>query len=487
MKPFIAILLCTLSCTTAAAQRTYTLEQILDSARQNNIAMRNARRSIESAQEQRREAFTNYFPSISATGLWFNANKGMAQMQVNPGEVIPPAMGSSLAQSLAPEALAELASPINISMMKDGTIAGISATQPLFAGGRIVNGNRLAKIGEQAAMLKSRLSENEVVRTAQQYFWQIVTLQQKMKTIDAAEAMLADIHKDVDVAVRAGVALSGDLLRVQLRQNELKSQRLKLKNGASVVRLLLAQYCGLRDTAFAIHSPEAPTEAPSSSPWGERLAADWDYSQESSPIPEQSSPTRSLSRSLSPLEGVSAGASVGEALATPEYQLLEKQVEATRLQQKMALGERLPSVAVGAGYNYHNLLDNNHTFAMVFATVSIPISAWWGGRHAIRQKQIAHQQALDERQNNAELLRIRIQNAWNNVNEAQQQLALAAQSIQQAKENLRINRDHYRAGTSRMADFLDAQLLYQQACDQHTDAWANLQNKLLEYKQSIGQ
>ncbi len=38
-----------------------------------------------------------------------------------------------------------------------------------------------------------------------------------------------------------------------------------------------------------------------------------------------------------------------------------------------------------------------------------------------------------------------------------------------------------------MADLLEAQLLYQQSRDKHTDAYADLQNKLLEYRQSTGQ
>jgi hypothetical protein len=38
-----------------------------------------------------------------------------------------------------------------------------------------------------------------------------------------------------------------------------------------------------------------------------------------------------------------------------------------------------------------------------------------------------------------------------------------------------------------MAYLLEAQLLYQQARDKHTDAFADLQNKLLEYRQATGQ
>ena len=442
-----------------SAQTTYSLKQIIDSALQNNIAIRQAQRSIENAQEQRKEAFTKFFPNVSGTGLWFNANRGMAKMDVNPSEVIPPSMAPTLAEMFPPEALAELANPVSISMMKNGTIAGITATQPVFAGGQIVNGNRLAKIGEEAAYLQKQLSENEVEKTAEQYFWQIVSLQEKTKTLDAVEAMLADIRKDVEVAVKAGVALRNDLLQVQLRQNDVASQRLKLNNGLSIVRMLLAQYCGLSTSEFGVEAPDVNIE--------------------------NQQPTEII---LPTNDGKAVAAPMGnEWAATTEYQLLKKQVEAANLQKKMTAGKNLPTVAVGAGYNYHNLMGNDHTFGMVFATVSIPISDWWGGSHAIKQKNIELQKAIDQQKDNAELLKIRIQNAWNSVGESYQQLQIAQRSIEQAEENLRLNRDFYKAGTSKMTDLLEAQLLYQQARDQHTDAYAELQNKLLEYRQSIGQ
>ena len=79
-----------------------------------------------------------------------------------------------------------------------------------------------------------------------------------------------------------------------------------------------------------------------------------------------------------------------------------------------------------------------------------------------------------------------MQNAWNNVIEARQQLDITQRSIEQAEENLRLNRDYYRAGTIKMSDLLEAQLLCQQAHDSYTDAFADYQNKVLEYRQAVG-
>ena len=464
MKKIFAIIAASVCCcATATAQQSYTLEQIKDSALHNNFAIRSAKYGVEAAQQQRKEAFTKYFPTVSGTGLWFNANKGMAQTTINPSESITPELGAALAQSLPQEALAALANPISISMMKNGTIGSLMAVQPVFAGGQIVNGNKLAKVGEEVSKLQLQLSENEVEKTAEQYFWQLASLQEKMNTINAVDTLLRDIHKDVDVAVRAGVAMRNDLLQVQLRQNDIQSQRLKLQNGISIVRLLLSQYCGLRDTSFTIdHSS---------------LTIDHSATQME----------KANNGQLSMFRSSSAGLQGKNVQCLPEYQLLQKQVEAASLQKKLAVGQNLPTVAVGAGYNYHNILENNHSFGMVFATVSVPISDWWGGSHAIKRKKIEHQKAVEQLEDNAQLLKIRMQNAWNGVEESYQQLQLAQRSIEQADENLRLNRNYYRAGTSKMSDLLEAQLLYQQALDKHTDAFADYQNKLLEYKQASGQ
>ena len=444
-----------LGCALSASAQTYTLQQIKDSALQNNIAIRSAQHGIEAAQQQRKEAFTKYFPNVSGTGLWFNANKGMAQTTITPSEVIPAELGPALAQAFPAEALAALANPISISMMKNGTLGSIMAVQPVFAGGRIVNGNKLAKVGEDVSRLQLQLSANEVEKTAEQYFWQLASLQEKMNTIQAVDTLLRDIYKDVDVAVRAGVAMRNDLLQVQLRQNDIASQKLKLQNGITIVRLLLSQYCGLRDTSFTItFQTSLPEKFRSASPLG------------------SSKNVSSLMFNVNDL---------------PEFQLLQKQVEATRLQHRMAVGENLPNLAVGAGYTYHNLMENNHSFGMVFATISVPITDWWGGSHAIKRRKIEHQKAQELLADNTQLLQIRMQNAWNGVEESRQQLLLAQRSIEQAEENLRLNRNYYRAGTSRMSDLLEAQLLYQQSRDKHTDAFADYQNKLLEYRQASGQ
>jgi hypothetical protein len=41
-----------------------------------------------------------------------------------------------------------------MGMLEKGIIGAVSAAQPLFAGGQIINGNRLAKLGVEVAELQ---------------------------------------------------------------------------------------------------------------------------------------------------------------------------------------------------------------------------------------------------------------------------------------------------------------------------------------------
>ena len=122
---------------TVNGQQTYTLEQILDSARNNNITLLNAQRSVDAAEQQRKEAFTKYFPTVTGSGFWFNSNKGMAKMDIDMSQFISPEMATGLVQSgvLPVEALASLGQPTGIEMMKKGVMGSVMAMQPVFAGG----------------------------------------------------------------------------------------------------------------------------------------------------------------------------------------------------------------------------------------------------------------------------------------------------------------------------------------------------------------
>lgn len=81
---------------------------------------------------------------------------------------------------------------------------------------------------------------------------------------------------------------------------------------------------------------------------------------------------------------------------------------------------------------------------------------------------------------------IRMQKAWDDVTDAYKQLAIARKSIEQSEENLRLNNQYYKAGTTKMSDLLNAQTMYQQNCDKFVDAYSAYRLKIVEYLKATG-
>ena len=429
---------------TANAQETLTLQQVKERALAHNINIRTADNAILQAREQKKEAQTLYFPQVSAVGMGFKSTTELIKGDIKVADLLPSSLAAAIPSSIA----SMLPSNISYGMIDKGVIAGVTAIQPIFAGGQIVNGNKLAKVGVEVSELQKRVSANTVELTAEQYYWQIISLKEKQKTLETVGEMLKNLEKDAAAAVKAGVGMRNDLLEVQLKQNEIESNKLKLENGLKLARMALAQYIGTEggiDVSTTIDASALPAY---------------------------------------PMIKVDHSTAVA---ATSEYQLLQKNVDATSLQRKMEEGKRLPTVGVGVGYNYMNMgsgIKNN--FGAVFATVTIPISQWWSGLYAIKRKKLAEENARQQLTDNAQLLEIRMHKNWNDVDNAYKQLVLAKKSIEQSEENLRLNRNFYHAGTVTMNNLLDAQQKYQQCRDQYTEAYAALQTKILEYEQSIG-
>ena len=403
-----------------SAQQAYSLAQCKKLALENNARMKNARLEVSSARQTKEEAFTNFFPSLSASALGYNANQPLVEANLG---------GMPLA------------------LLKNGIVGDITVTQPLFAGGQIVNGNKLAQLGVEVSRFKQEQSEKEVLLTTEVYYWQIISLNEKLKTLAIVEQLVNSLYKDVDAAVKAGVKNRNDLLQVQLRKNSVASDRLQLENGLKLSRMLLGQYVGIKADSLSIEPISFDEPA---SP--EKLRTDH-------------------------------GAAL---LTTPEYQLLAKNVEANRLQQKITVGKYLPTVGVGASYMYDDLMDKDNTTAMVFAKVSVPLSDWWGGSHAIKKQKFQTMMAQNEQRNNSDLLLIQMQKLWNDVEESYKQVKLAEESVVTATENVRLNTNYYQAGTTTLSDLLDSQLLLQQSRNQHTDAYTQYLIKQTQYLQATG-
>lgn len=418
--------------TSLQAQKTYSLSECRQMAIANNVKMRDARLSIDQAAEQEKEARTKYLPTVSAGGTYFRSNDYLTKKNITISADQQQQLGSMLSQmGLDPTVLASLPSSYAFNMMKHGTIAQVMAMEPIYAGGQITTGNKLARLQTEVRKLQLQQSQDEIVNTTETYYNQLLTLHEKQHTLDAADRQLARIHVDAENAFKAGVSNKNDVLTVELKQNELAANRLKLENGISLCQMVLAQYIGLS---------------------GEKVQIDTTLTAD---LPNPASYLVDHQAALS---------------QRAEAQLLDKNVEASRLQTRLKKGSMLPTVAVGAAGVYQDLMGDGQANVIGMATVTVPISDWWSTNHAVKRQRIAEQMAQQDREDNRQLLLIQMQSTYNDFENAYKQVLLARKSMEKSAENLRLNEDYYHAGTSTMSDLLDAQTQNQQSRDQWAEA-----------------
>ena len=402
----------------AKAQQLYSLEQCRQMALTQNAQMRISANKTMIAKQEKREAATNFLPSISLAGGAMKADDGLLQ--------IP--MGGQ-----------------TMKLLDEGLYGGAMASLPIFAGGQIYNGHKLATLGLEVSELQLRQTTNEVKLTVEQYYWNIVVLNEKLQTLQQVEIMLDKIRSDVKVAVDAGVKNRNDLLQVELRHNEIKSAVINVENNIKVCKMLLAQYIGV----------------------------DWEnFDVQATVTADLLSPEYLFVNHAEHLD------------TTVEYQLLSKAVEASKLEMRLNKGQFLPTVALSGGYLYNDFMGPSQNSFVGMVNVSIPIS--WKASHSVSKYKYRYQNAVTEFDDGSEQLIIRMQKAQIDLSNAYQLALIARNSIEQSEENLRLNEQYYKAGTSSMSDLLEAQQLFQQSRDKYAEAYSKYEISKTEYLQATG-
>tara|TARA_R110002050_G_scaffold20348_1_gene57648 strand:- start:35290 stop:36612 length:1323 start_codon:yes stop_codon:yes gene_type:complete len=428
---------------------TIAQELSLDSCKafaiSNNISLKNAQLELDAAEKVKQNAFTNYFPKVDAGAFTMKSSSKIIQAET-PEFNLPVYDGNP---ATIPGATEFAYVPgMDIGILDNVSTGYVTAIQPLFTGGRIYNGNKLADIGSSIKSDQLSLTTNEVLVKTEYLYWTVISLNEKKKTLAGYESLLQSFKKDASVSFDAGLIQKSDLLKIELELNKIEAQKLQLENGLAMVKMTLSQHIGI--------------------PYSENLVLTDSTLTVNTPLSTFVTPQSAL-------------------MNRSEYKILNKAVTAEELQQKMAQGEYLPSIAVGVSGYYLDMMDNQSTNAMAFATLSIPISDWWGGSYKKQEHIIKVEIAQNNLSEKSELLQLQMEKTFMDLNESFQQIKVAEATVLQANEYFTEIKNGHDAGIVSTSDLLESRALLQQANDALTDAKAGYKIKLAYYIQATAQ
>ncbi|WNJ17431.1 TolC family protein [Pontibacter sp. G13] len=447
MKRYIILGISLLGISGAMAQTPLSLESSKRMAVEHNIELQNSQLEVDAAREVQKHAKTQYFPKADAYVMGFVGIDPLIEMD-NPGGNLPVYDGNP--ENLATANQFAYMPESSIGFMQKAGIGAINIAQPVYLGGRIRTGNKLAQLNVDAKQEQAQLTEKQVLIKTEQQYWQLVSLQEKQKTLAEYEGLLMAVRQQVEDARSAGLVIQNDVLKVQIKQQELALNKHRLEQGK---QLAIRQFC-------------------------QTIGLDYDS-------------TLVLQEEISILPApTSVRVSTEDALTQrAEYRLLGKSVEAAKLQTQMTKGELMPQVAVGALGYYNHTLDSDLGGVgngMLYGTISIPLTDWWGGSYKIKERELHERIAENTQVDTENLLRLQIEKVWQDVEMADRQIRLLEETLRQTEENLRVTQTSYDQGMVNLSDLLEAQALQVETAERLIEAKTHYRLAISEYLQVTG-
>lgn len=410
---------------------TVDARKCVEMALESSADLKVAANSREQAKLQKEVAFTAYLPNFagSAMGMSRTPDQEMMGMTVN---------------------------------MKAMWMAGINLTQPVYAGGKIVAANKMAKIGVEAAAQQLRMTSAEVNANAQNAYWSYVAVLAKVRMMKSYVAQIDTAYSQTRAALEAGMVTRNDLQRIEARRAQVVYQLGRAESGADLSRMNLCHIIG-------VDSSE------------EIIPADTDAEVE---MPENLQDYSLLDR--------------------PEVALLQCDVDAKNQQVKMTRADFLPSLGLVAGWsaygnikmkgfqqdaqgNYHPFSSKMHGDGWsVMASLSVPLWHWGEGYKKVKSARLDAENARITLDDNLKLMDLEVQQAISNVSTGRSLLESARMAMTEADTNLANITSSYELGLCPLTDYLDAQSQWQTSASDLIEASTQLRIYCVEYLRVTG-
>ena len=451
-------------------KRFLTLEQCRIIALDSSAILRNAQLMEEKTELDRKAVITNFLPKFSGYGLYlwtsesfdYDFSGGALPIYKNVyGNLVPDLMKDPAGNIVYNNGIPvfnqyAVIPPMTLSVDLANTVtAGVSVTQPVFMGGKIISGYRMAALGTEMARLNSELKAEEVTVSVDEAYWLYVKTCKLLETAESLDSTVSEVYRFVEDAIDVGMATSTDLVKVEVQRNNAALALAKARNGKRLSMMNLCHILGL--------------------PLTTEIEVDQSgFSLDSTAVPE------SIALDSDSIEN------------RADYRLLAGQAELKRRNVDFVRSDFLPQLGVMASYGYSyglklmgETLLNQAGFT-VMATLKVPIFAWGEGYLKIKSAKKEYEMARSELERLSGMMELeRAKNSYA-VSEAALQVRLAESSLKSAETNLKVCRDQYELGMETLVNVLEAQTQWSKCSSDYIEALADYKLSCTKYLKSIG-
>ena len=416
----------------ARAQRVLTLDSCRSLAKEHSRTLQQKDEEIKAAHAKKQQVMTNFFPQVAARGVYLHMQKEL--------HLIDWDKPLGHLNFLIPERLRHLGTVD----LRNLWVGNVTAIQPLFLGGKIISGYKMASLAERLQGELRQTAETEVETKLDETYWQVVSLRSKERLLDQLVRLLQQTVKDVDASINAGVATKADGLSVRTKLSEAEVKRSQVVNGLELSRMLLADLCGLSEDEPFTLAEEGHLQELLLSTQTAPIARDEDT--------EAAIERRSEIRSLRLVDSI-----------------YSKRVN----MESASLFPKLYGVASYSTTNPNSFQGQKKEFGGQYylgLMLEVPISDLFSGTFKRRQAKAEHRVKQLELAEARSKINLQIKQALRTADDARRAYTTALSAVKMAEENMRYAKAGYDEGVIPLLNYTMAQTAWMSAQDSLIDA-----------------
>ena len=416
----------------ARAQRVFTLDSCRSLAKEHSRTLQQKDEEIKAAHAKKQQVMTNFFPQVAARGVYLHMQKEL--------HLIDWDKPLGHLNFLIPERLRHLGTVD----LRNLWVGNVTAIQPLFLGGKIISGYKMASLAERLQGELRQTAETEVETKLDETYWQVISLRSKERLLDQLVHLLKQTVKDVDASIDAGVATKADGLSVRTKLSEAEVKRSQVVNGLELSRMLLADLCGLSEDEPFTLAEEGHLQELLLSTQTAPIARDEDT--------EAAIERRSEIRSLRLVDSI-----------------YSKRVN----MESASLFPKLYGVASYSTTNPNSFQGQKKEFGGQYylgLMLEVPISDLFSGTFKRRQAKAEHRVKQLELAEARSKINLQIKQALRTADDARRAYTTALSAVKMAEENMRYAKAGYDEGVIPLLNYTMAQTAWMSAQDSLIDA-----------------
>jgi outer membrane protein len=388
--------------------------------------------------------------------------------------------------------------------LQPGGIA--AATLPIDISGALRAATSQAQFQEVASRLDINRTRNQIVYDVKGAFYNVLRAEALVVVATENLQNSLDRLKDANTRYQVQTVAYFDIVRVQTDVANAQKLVIQARNGVSLNTGFLNSAIGIDVTTplrvtdrNAVEQPPGvpPPSVPPLTPRSDvPPSGTGNGAVNAAPPPEAIQPEQVSLTAPRPDQIISQALTLGpefapllkEALATrPDVLEADAQITAANRGIQYARRSLLPSLALSLGYYDIRNSTGNRRINEPEASIAITLPLFDGGLARAREQQAraAVAQAITNKRQAIDVVTLDVQQAYLNLVQARDQVAVANQALAQARQGFQLARVRYNAGVARTG--VSPQLEVSDAQAALTQAETNQVNAVYDYNQSRAQ